>query len=151
VSVVFAQRADEGVGCGLLHDVCGPAGNAADDEDRGERGGIKAHEVVRGPGRVVEVGLNGLGLVHGLFQTVVQPKEFGPAGWVALMCERLGCARSGDRLFGSHSDCAVKADGFTVEHGITDDVGDQSSVLGGLTESGGVRYLLAEGFLGVFG
>jgi len=90
VSVVFAQRADEGVGCGLLHDVCGPAGNAADDEDRGERGGIKAHEVVRGPGRVVEVGLNGLGLVHGLFQTVVQPKEFGPAGWVALMCERLG-------------------------------------------------------------
>src|SRR5690625_5132083 len=43
-AVVGAQRADKGVVGQLLHDVGGPPGDAAGDEQRGEDLGVEAHE-----------------------------------------------------------------------------------------------------------
>ena len=59
-TVVGGQRADEGVGCRLLHDVRRPAGDPRRDEQRREGQRVEAHQVVSGPRRVVEVRVDAL-------------------------------------------------------------------------------------------
>jgi hypothetical protein len=48
------------------------------DEDEGVNvGGVEAHEVVGGAGRVVEVRFDGLGLVHGRSSPLYRPSSSG--------------------------------------------------------------------------
>src|SRR5690606_28524795 len=75
---VLRERPDERVRLELLHDVRRPAGHAGGDEQRGERRGVEAHEVVRRAGRVVEVGLDALRLLHRLLERCVELAEVGP-------------------------------------------------------------------------
>jgi hypothetical protein len=76
-AVVDRQRTDERVRRRLLHDVRGPAGDPAGDEERREGRRVPAHEVVDGRRRVIEVRLDALALAHHRLECDVELEEVG--------------------------------------------------------------------------
>ena len=107
-AVVGAERANEGVGRLLLHDVGRPADDAAGDEQRRERRGVEAHDVVGRAARVVEVGLDALAVIHRLLQRVVQLAE--------ILAAELGDQGVERRLHGGHPGVAVLVDPVPEAH-----------------------------------
>src|SRR5207253_2298659 len=63
-SQIFGARANQAIVIILFHDVRGPAGHAADGEDRSEQVDWNPERIIHGGGIEVDVGVEVLGLLH---------------------------------------------------------------------------------------